>query len=223
MNSFSMTRSEAERLLLSCGIGEKARGETLDAEQFKTLAKTYGELERLIVATSNKGKKREFEEMLPEMNVVCFKDLGLSYEIEETGATFYDNALIKAERVKKDFPTDYVLADDSGLEVEALGGAPGVYTARYAGENATDDDNIDKLLSALGGKENRRARFVCSLVCIAPDGKIISAEGESRGRQRRVRLRPRVFQLRSAERVRRMHGRRKKFRQPPRSGDQEPS
>ncbi len=138
-------------------------------------------MERLIVATSNKGKKREFEEMLPEMNVVCFKDLGLSYEIEETGATFYDNALIKAERVKKDFPTDYVLADDSGLEVEALGGAPGVYTARYAGENATDDDNIDKLLSALGGKENRRARFVCSLVCIAPDGKIISAEGESRG------------------------------------------
>ena len=133
-------------------------------------------MERLIVATSNKGKKREFEEMLPEMNVVCFKDLGLSYEIEETGATFYDNALIKA-----DFPTDYVLADDSGLEVEALGGAPGVYTARYAGENATDDDNIDKLLSALGGKENRRARFVCSLVCIAPDGKIISAEGESRG------------------------------------------
>ena len=138
-------------------------------------------MERLIVATSNKGKKREFEEMLPEMNVVCFKDLGLSYEIEETGATFYDNALIKAERVKKDFPTDYVLADDSGLEVEALGGAPGVYTARYAGENATDDDNIDKLLSALGGKENRRARFLCSLVCIAPDGKIISAEGESRG------------------------------------------
>ena len=138
-------------------------------------------MERLIVATSNKGKKREFEEMLPEMNVVCFKDLGLSYEIEETGATFYDNALIKAERVKKDFPTDYVLADDSGLEVEALGGAPGVYTARYAGENATDDDNIDKLLSALGGKENRRARFVCSLVYIAPDGKIISAEGESRG------------------------------------------
>ena len=138
-------------------------------------------MERLIVATSNKGKKREFEEMLPEMNVVCFKDLGLSYEIEETGATFYDNALIKAERVKKDFPVDYVLADDSGLEVEALGGAPGVYTARYAGENATDNENIDKLLSALGGKENRRARFVCSLVCIAPDGKIISAEGESRG------------------------------------------
>ncbi len=118
-------------------------------------------MERLIVATSNKGKKREFEEMLPEMNVVCFKDLGLSYEIEETGATFYDNALIKAERVKKDFPADYVLADDSGLEVEALGGAPGVYTARYAGENATDDENIDKLLFALGGKENRRARFVC--------------------------------------------------------------
>lgn len=138
-------------------------------------------MERLIVATSNKGKKREFEEMLPEMNVVCFKDLGLSYEIEETGATFYDNALIKAERVKKDFPADYVLADDSGLEVEALGGAPGVYTARYAGENATDDENINKLLSALGGKDNRRARFVCSLVCIAPDGKIISAEGESRG------------------------------------------
>ena len=138
-------------------------------------------MERLIVATSNKGKKREFEEMLPEMNVICFKDLGLSYEIEETGATFYDNALIKAERVKKDFPVDYVLADDSGLEVEALGGAPGVYTARYAGENATDDENINKLLSALGGKDNRRARFVCSLVCIAPDGKIISAEGESRG------------------------------------------
>ena len=138
-------------------------------------------MERLIVATSNKGKKREFEEMLPNMQVVCFKELGLSYEIDETGETFYENALIKAERVKKDFPADYVLADDSGLEVEALGGAPGVHTARYAGDNATDDENIDKLLSALAGKENRRARFVCSLVCIAPDGTILSAEGESRG------------------------------------------
>ena len=121
-------------------------------------------MERLIIATSNKGKKREFEEMLPDMRVLCFKDLGLSYDIEETGSTFFENALIKARRVKEDFPEDYVLADDSGLEVEALGGAPGVYTARYAGENATDGENIDKLLAL-----------------VTPAGEVISAHGESCG------------------------------------------
>lgn len=138
-------------------------------------------MERLIIATSNKGKKREFEEMLPGMRVLCFKDLGLSYDIEETGATFFENALIKARRVKEDFPEDYVLADDSGLEVEALGGAPGVYTARYAGENATDGENIDKLLSALKNAGNRRAKFVCSLALVTPAGEVISAHGESCG------------------------------------------
>lgn len=138
-------------------------------------------MERLIIATSNKSKKREFEEMLPDMRVLCFKDLGLSYDIEETGSTFFENALIKARRVKEDFPEDYVLADDSGLEVEALGGAPGVYTARYAGENATDGENIDKLLSALENAGNRRAKFVCSLALVTPAGEVISAHGESCG------------------------------------------
>lgn len=139
-------------------------------------------MERLIIATSNKGKKREFEEMLPGMRVLCFKDLGLSYDIEETGSTFFENALIKARRVKEDFPEDYVLADDSGLEVEALGGAPGVYTARYAGENATDGENIDKLLSALENAGNRRAKFVCSLALVTPAGEVISCTGKAAAR-----------------------------------------
>lgn len=84
-------------------------------------------MERLIIATSNKGKKREFEEMLPGMRVLCFKDLGLSYDIEETGSTFFENALIKARRVKEDFPEDYVLRARQRARVEThSGGAPGV-------------------------------------------------------------------------------------------------
>lgn len=138
-------------------------------------------MERLIVATGNRGKAREFKEMLPMFDVVCLKDVGAACDVEETGETFYENALIKARAAAELFPEDYVLADDSGLEVDALGGAPGVHTARYAGENATDAENIAKLLAALEGKKERSARFVCQLVLLSPDGRIMTARGESEG------------------------------------------
>ncbi|PWM71476.1 MAG: non-canonical purine NTP pyrophosphatase, RdgB/HAM1 family [Bacillota bacterium] len=136
---------------------------------------------RLIVATLNAGKAREFKAMLPMFEVRCFKDLGVDCDVEETGKTFYENALLKARAAAKLFFNDYVLADDSGLEVDALGGAPGVYTARYAGEGASDGENIAKLLSALNGCADRTARFVCQLVLLAPDGEIIAVRGESEG------------------------------------------
>ena len=136
---------------------------------------------RLIVATANAGKAREFKEMLPMFEVRCFKDLGADCNMEETGATFYENALLKARAAAELFPEDYVLADDSGLEVDALGGAPGVFTARYAGEGASDRENIAKLLSALEGKADRSARFVCQLVLLSPDGAITAVRGESEG------------------------------------------
>ena len=138
--------------------------------------------QRLIVATANAGKAREFKKMLPAFDVCCFADLGVHCDVEETGTTFYENALIKAKAAAELFPHDFVLADDSGLEVDALGGAPCVYTARYAGEGESDDENIAKLLIALNGEENRHARFVCRLVLLSPDGKITSVQGESEGR-----------------------------------------
>ena len=100
--------------------------------------------------------------------------------MEETGDTFVKNALIKARAVAMvcDYP---ILADDSGICVEALGGAPGVRSARYAGDNATDEDRINKLLTELGDNENRRAKFVTSVAFIMPDGTEITAEGEVKG------------------------------------------
>ena len=100
--------------------------------------------------------------------------------LEETGDTFVKNALIKARAVAMvcDYP---ILADDSGICVEALGGAPGVRSARYAGDNATDEDRINKLLTELGDNENRRAKFVTSVAFIMPDGTEITAEGEVKG------------------------------------------
>lgn len=137
---------------------------------------------RLIVATANAGKAREFKEMLPMFEVRCFKDLGADCNVEETGATFYENALLKARAAAELFPEDYVLADDSGLEVDApRRRAPGVFTARYAGEGASDRENIAKLLSALEGKADRSARFVCQLVLLSPDGAITAVRGESEG------------------------------------------
>ncbi|MBQ3588645.1 MAG: RdgB/HAM1 family non-canonical purine NTP pyrophosphatase [Oscillospiraceae bacterium] len=99
------------------------------------------------------------------------KELGISIEIEENGTTFAENALIKAKTIAEicNMPT---ISDDSGLEVDYLDGAPGVYTARYAGEGCSDDDNIDKLLAALDGveKEKRTARFVSSVCLYIPRG-----------------------------------------------------
>lgn len=137
-------------------------------------------LDKLLVATGNKGKLKEIKEILKGVEVLSLSDAGIDCDVEETGTTFKENAYIKASEISRlsGFP---VLADDSGLSVDALGGRPGVYSARFAGDNATDDDNVKKLLSLLSGvsKEKRSARFICAMCLIFPDGTKIEAEGSS--------------------------------------------
>ena len=135
---------------------------------------------KLVIASGNKGKIKEIAQILPDFDVVGYKDMGLNFEIEENGSTFYENALIKAKAVS-DALNVPALADDSGLSVEALNGEPGIYSARYSGDGV-DAHNIEKLLKNLEGKENRKAKFICTMVMYFPNGKIISATGETYGK-----------------------------------------
>ena len=114
---------------------------------------------KLVFATNNKHKIREVQDLLPiGIEVLTLRDIGCKEEIEETAETLEGNAKIKSDHVKDNYGFD-CFADDTGLEVSALNGAPGVYSARYAGENATFDDNVNKMLSELQGLKNREARF----------------------------------------------------------------
>jgi XTP/dITP diphosphohydrolase len=123
----------------------------------------------LVVATANTGKAAEFARLLAPVFVVDSLPTGIALP-PETGRTFADNSRLKAESVFAALGrTVAVLADDSGLEVKALDGRPGVHSARYAGEMARDADNVRKLLDELEGVEDRSARFVCSLVLIMPE------------------------------------------------------
>lgn len=137
---------------------------------------------KVIAATKNKGKIREMQEILSplEIEIVSQQEMGINVDVEETGDTFERNALIKARAVAMvcDYP---VLADDSGICVEALDGAPGVHSARYAGEDATDADRVMKLLRELGDCENRNAKFVTAVAFIFPDGRELTACGEVLG------------------------------------------
>lgn len=139
---------------------------------------------KLLFATGNKGKLKEIRAMLREtgIEVVGLSDLPEKYEVEESGSTFEENAKIKALELFKrtGLPT---LADDSGLAVEALGGRPGVRSARYAGENATDEENYLKLLSEMKDvpEGERGAAFVCAMSLIGPDGREAKASGRMTG------------------------------------------
>lgn len=137
-------------------------------------------LNKLLAATGNKGKLKEIREILSNVQVLSLSDIGMTANAEETGTTFAENACIKAKEISKKTGLP-VLADDSGLEVEALGGRPGVYSARFAGEHATDDDNVKKLLNELKNvpEQNRNARFACAMCLMFPDGKKIEAFGVS--------------------------------------------
>ena len=133
-------------------------------------------LPHIILATRNAHKTREFQELLATEFLVT--DLSAHAEIPvtaEVGESFEQNAVLKATAVSKCLP-GFVIADDSGLEVDSLNGAPGVYSARYAGENATDQQNIDKLLRELKEREvardSRSARFRC-VIALARDGKFL--------------------------------------------------
>ena len=140
--------------------------------------------EKIVLATGNTGKLREIREILAdlEIEIVPQSDLGIA-AAEETGATFVENALIKARHaaIAAGLPA---IADDSGLVVDALGGRPGVYSARYAGATASDDDNIDRLLEELAGVEGerRKAAFHCCACYVTPDDtSSLIAEGRWEG------------------------------------------
>lgn len=136
-------------------------------------------MKKIVLASGNKGKIREIKKMLYPYEVVGYKELGFDFEIEENGETFYDNALIKAKTIAERIG-EPVLADDSGLCVDALGGAPGVYSARYAGDGI-DEHNNDLLLKNLENVTDRKAYFICCMVLYYPDGKIVTAEGKTFG------------------------------------------
>lgn len=145
--------------------------------------KTESNIKTIVVATKNPGKLAEFEQMIKGLpyRVVSLIEYP-QIEIDENGTSFDENAMIKAQTASR--KTGLIaLGDDSGLEVKALNGEPGIYTARYAGSNATDQQNIDKLLEKMkdvpAGK--RQARFVCSLCLAYPDGKVIVERGYLEG------------------------------------------
>lgn len=131
----------------------------------------------VVVATGNPGKAREFGRLLGDGFVV--EPLPATASLpEETGHTFAENALLKAGAVAAALGGCVaVLADDSGIAVDALGGLPGVHSARYAGEGAGDDANNQKLLTDLAGSSDRSARFVCALALLLPGGVLLTAEG----------------------------------------------
>ncbi|MBQ8301120.1 MAG: non-canonical purine NTP pyrophosphatase, partial [Clostridia bacterium] len=132
---------------------------------------------KVIAATKNKGKIREMHEILSplDIEIISQQEMGIELDVEETGDTFVKNALIKARAVAMvcDYP---VLADDSGICVDALDGAPGVRSARYAGDNATDEEKINKMLGEIGDAKNRNAKFVTAVAFIFPDGREVTAE-----------------------------------------------
>lgn len=135
---------------------------------------------KILVATTNKGKLREYAELLADLPVewVSLADVGIATDVKETGETFEENARLKASAYARESGL-LTLADDSGLEVEALGGAPGVQSARYAGPGASDQERYQLLLANLEGvpDEDRKARFVCVIAVATPEGDMISAEG----------------------------------------------
>lgn len=133
---------------------------------------------KLVAATGNAHKLREIREILTDFEILSAKEAGFYGDVEETGSTFLENALLKARAVCK-ATGQAALADDSGLCVDALGGAPGVYSARYSGGG--DKENRALLLKNLHGVENRGAHFCCALALVFPDGRELTAEGKSYG------------------------------------------
>lgn len=147
---------------------------------------------KIVAATGNKDKVKEIREILREadVTVATMKEAGLSAEPEETGATFLENAVIKAEAVaKKAAVSDawkdaIVIADDSGLEIDALNGEPGIYSARYLGHDTSYREKNADLIKRLEGvaDEKRGARFVCAVAAVFPDGRTLTAQAVMEGR-----------------------------------------
>lgn len=139
---------------------------------------------RIIFATGNEGKMKEIRMILADLgvSVLSMKEAGVSADIVEDGKTFEENAAIKAETIR-DLTGAIVLADDSGLEIDYLGGEPGIYSARYMGEDTSYDIKNQNLLDRLEGvpDEKRTARFVCAICAALPDGRKLTTRGTIEG------------------------------------------
>lgn len=137
---------------------------------------------KFVLATQNQKKLREMSDILSGfgVEVVTPKSLGIDLEVEETGTTFAENAMLKAKAIcaAADLPA---IADDSGLCVDALSGAPGVYSARYGGEGLDDVGRYRLLLENLRGQTSRTAHFACAIACAFPNGDTLTAEGKVEG------------------------------------------
>ena len=138
---------------------------------------------RLILASNNAHKAREFREILAPLgiDVLTQSEAGCDFEADETGETFEENAYIKAEAAMR-ATGEAAVSDDSGLEVDALGGEPGVHSARYTGRHEDSDaDRRAYLMKKLEGVEHRSARFVSAICCVFPNGDVLRARGECPG------------------------------------------
>lgn len=148
-------------------------------------------MKKLILASNNQKKIKELKELLSELplNVLSLKDMNIDIEVEEDGKTFEENSRKKAEEIYKYLKARgeknfFVMADDSGLEVDALDGAPGIYSARYSGGHGNDEDNNKKLLKELDGvpEDKRGAQFTCQIALFDENGEYNTVKGIVRGR-----------------------------------------
>lgn len=142
-------------------------------------------MKKLVFATGNEGKMREIRVIMEDlgMEILSQKEAGLFPEVEENGTTFEENAILKAEAVAKLAPEVLVLADDSGLEIDYLNKEPGIYSARYAGEDTPYTIKNQMLLDRLAGvpKEKRTARFVCAIAAVFPNGEVLTVRENMEG------------------------------------------
>ena len=138
--------------------------------------------EKFVLASHNPGKIKEMSAILAQfgVEVVSPKELGITVDVEETGTTFAENAMLKAKTIcaASGLPA---IADDSGLCVDALNGGPGVYSARYGGEGLDDKGRYTLLLNSMRGQATRAAHFTCSIACAFPNGDTLTAEGQVQG------------------------------------------
>ena len=148
-------------------------------------------MRKIIFATGNQGKMREVRKILAnlkiegeETEILSMKEAGIDIEITEDGASFEENAVIKAKAVSEVVPGAIVLADDSGLQIDYLNGEPGIYSARYLGEDTSYHVKNANMLARLEGvaEEKRTARFVCAIAAAMPDGRVDTATGIIEGR-----------------------------------------
>lgn len=148
-------------------------------------------MRKIIFATGNQGKMREIRRILEnlkiegeETEIVSMKEAGINIDIKEDGTSFEENAVIKAKAVSKEAPEAIVLADDSGLQIDYLNGEPGIYSARYLGEDTPYHIKNTSLIKRLEGVEDKKrtARFVCAIAAAMPDGQVYTETGIIEGR-----------------------------------------